>query len=112
VWRFLFIAFLFVHGAIQAAQATGGGDSWLLGRQKGISVGLTLAAGALFVVAAVGLWARAEWWRPVTVTGAALSLLFFVVYFNPFILFGMALDVGLIVAIAWLDWPSKSMVGA
>jgi hypothetical protein len=28
------------------------------------------------------------------------------------ILFGMALDVAVIVALVWLKWPTKSMVGA
>jgi hypothetical protein len=59
-----------------------------------------------------GLWAHAEWWRAFAVTGAALSLLFFVVFFQPVILFGLALDVAIIVALVWLKWPSESMVGA
>jgi hypothetical protein len=73
---------------------------------------LTLSAGAAFVIAGGGLWAHAEWWRAVAVTGAALSLLFFVVFFQPVILFGMALDVAVIGALVWLKWPSESMVGA
>lgn len=73
---------------------------------------LTLAAGAAFVIAGAGLWAHAEWWRALAVTGAAVSLLFFVVFFQPAILFGMALDIALIVALVWLKWPTKSMVGA
>ena len=44
-------------------------------------------------------------------TGAAVSLLYFVVFFQNLILFGMALDVAVIVALVWLEWPTKSMVG-
>jgi hypothetical protein len=40
------------------------------------------------------------------------ALLFFVVFFQPLILIGMALDVAVIVALVWLDWPTKSIVGA
>lgn len=80
--------------------------------KKALGLALTLAAGAAFVIAGGALWAQAEWWRAVAVTAAALSLLFFVVFFQPLILFGMALDVAVIVALLWLDWPSKSMVGA
>lgn len=112
MWRFLIIAFLFGHGAIVAAQVIGVPDSWLIGEKKVLGLALTLAAGAAFVIAGGGLWAHAEWWRALAVTGAALSLLFFVVFFQPVILFGMALDVAIIVALVWLKWPSESMVGA
>jgi hypothetical protein len=112
MWRLLFIVFLVLHGAIQAAQATGGGQSWLIGDRKALAAVSTLAAGALFVVAGIGLWAHAGWWRPVTVAAAVISLMYFVVFFNPLILLGMAIDVGLIIAIVWLDWPTQSMVGA
>jgi hypothetical protein len=112
VWRVLFIAFLFLHAAIVAAQASGVPDSWLLGQRKALGIALTLAAGACFLVAGAGLLAQTEWWRAVAVTGAALSLAFFVVFFQPLILIGMALDVAVIVALVWLKWPTKSMVGA
>jgi hypothetical protein len=112
LWRFLIIAFLFGHGAIVAAQASGVPDSWLIGERKVLGLALTLAAGAAFVIAGGGLWAQAEWWRALAVTGAALSLAFFAVFFQPLILFGMALDVAVIVALVWLKWPSESMVGA
>jgi hypothetical protein len=112
VWRFLIIAFLIGHRGIVAAQAIGVPDSWLIGKRKALGLTLTLAAGAAFVIAAGGLWAQAEWWRALAVTAAALSLLFFVIFFQPLILFGMALDVAVIVALAWLSWPTKSMVGA
>ena len=112
MWRFLVIAFLFGHGAIVAAQATGVPDSWLFEQRKALGIALTLAAGAAFIIAGGGLWAQAEWWRALAVTAAALSLLFFVVFFQPLILFGMALDIAVIVALAWLGWPTKSMIGA
>ena len=112
MWRFLIIAFLFGHGAIVAAQVIGVPDSWLIGERKALGLALTLAGGAAFIIAGAGLWAQAEWWRALAVTSAALSLLFFLVFFQPLILFGMALDVAVIVALVWLDWPTKSMVGA
>jgi hypothetical protein len=73
---------------------------------------LSLAGGAAFIIAGGGLWAQAVWWRALAVTGAALSLLLFVLFFQPLIVFGMALDVAVIVALVWLAWPTKSMVGA
>jgi hypothetical protein len=112
MWRVLFIAFLFVHGAIVAAQGIGVPDSWLFGEKRAVGLALTLAAGAAFVVAGAALWAEAEWWRPLAVAAAAASLAYFAVFFQPVVLFGMALDVAVIVALAWLSWPTKSMVGA
>jgi hypothetical protein len=112
VLRLLVIAFLFGHGAIVAAQASGVPDSWLVGERKALGLALTLAAGAAFVIAGAALWADAEWWRALAITGAALSLLFFAAFFQPVILFGIALDVAIIVALAWFSWPTKSMVGA
>jgi hypothetical protein len=111
VWRFLIIAFLFVHGAIVAAQVIGVPDSWLIGERKILGLTLTLAAGVAFVIAGGGLWLQAEWWRALAVTAAVISLLFFVVFFQPVILFGMALDVAVIVALVSLDWPTNRMVG-
>jgi hypothetical protein len=62
-------------------------------------------------VAGIGLWAHAEWWRPVADIGLAVSFALMVLYFNPWYLFIEAVNAGLIVGILWLNWPSKSMVG-
>jgi hypothetical protein len=112
VWRVLFIAFLFLHGAIVTAQVIGVPGSWLFGEKKAVGLALTLAAGAAFAIAGAALWAEAEWWRPLAVAAATASLVYFLVFFQPAILFGIALDVAVIVALAWLSWPTKSMVGA
>jgi hypothetical protein len=112
MWRVLFIAFLLLHAWIQAMQALGDGHSWLLGDRKDLAAALTLAAAALFAAAGIGLWTHAEWWRAATVAGAAVSLAFFVAFFNPLILVGTALDVGLLVAVGVRHWPPEATVGA
>jgi hypothetical protein len=33
-------------------------------------------------------------------------------YFNPWYLFILAVNIALIVGVAWMDWPSKTTVGA
>jgi hypothetical protein len=126
MWRVLFIAFLIAHAGIHAAiwipTAVGGpggakdapfdaGHSWVLGDQRGLALVLALVAAAFLCVAGIGLWAQAEWWRPVAVIGLAVSLALMVLYFNPWYLFIEAVNAGLIVGILWLDWPSKSMIG-
>jgi len=123
MWRFLFIAFFFVHAAIHAAMwATpaakdrkapfDAGNSWLLGTQRGVAMVLALAAAVLLVAAGVGLWANDEWWRSVGVAGLATSFGLMVLYFTPWFLFIQAVNASLIVGLLWLAWPSKSVVGA
>jgi len=123
MWRFLFIAFLLAHAGIHAAiWATpaakdpnapfNAGHSWLLGDQRVLAQVLALLAAGFLLAAGIGLWAHTEWWRPTAVAGLAVSLGLMVVYFNPWFLFIQAVNAALIVGILWLDWPSKSMVGA
>jgi hypothetical protein len=40
------------------------------------------------------------------------TALLLLLYFNPWYLFILAVNVALIVGITWLDWPAKSTVGA
>jgi hypothetical protein len=123
MWRFLFIAFLLAHAGVHAAiwatpapkdpeASFDAGHSWLLGDQRALALVLALAAAGFLLVAGIGLWAHAEWWRPVAVVGLAVSFGLMVLYFNPWFLVIEAVNAGLIVGILWLDWPSKSMVGA
>ena len=44
--------------------------------------------------------------------GLALSLGLMVLYFDPWFLFIEGVNAALFVSIAWLHWPSKTMVGA
>ncbi|HXF35926.1 MAG TPA: hypothetical protein VNO17_01945 [Actinomycetota bacterium] len=121
MWRFLFIPFLVAHGGVHVAMwATpkakdapfDPSHSWLLGDRRGVAIVVALVAAALLVGAGVGLWAHAEWWRPVAVAGLAVSFGLMVLFFHPWFLFIQAVNAALIVGLVWLDWPSRSMVGA
>lgn len=121
MWRFLIIAFLIAHGGVHVAiwatpapaeAAFDVGNSWLLGGQRTLAMVLALAAAVLLAAAGAGLWAHADWWRPIAVTGLAVSFGLMLVYFHPWFLFIQAVNAALIVAIAFLDWPSRAMVGA
>ena len=74
-------------------------------------IGVVLAA-VLLVGAGLGLWAAAGWWRGVAVVGLVTSFSLMVVYFTPWYLFIEGVNATLIVGIAWLSWPSRTMVGA
>jgi hypothetical protein len=121
--RFLFIAFLIGHGLVHSAiwaaprrkdekAPFDPGYSWLVGERPALALALALIATALLVSAGVGLWAHADWWRPAAVAGAVASLVLAILYFNPWLLLAVALDVGLIVGIVWLSWPPNSNLGA
>ena len=123
MWRFLFIGFLIAHGLVHLAiwlmpkpaeqKAPFDPDhSWLLGDQKTVAVLLAVTAAVLLVGAGLGLWGAADWWRGVAVVGLVTSFSLMVVYFTPWYLFIEGVNSALIVGIAWLTWPSKSMVGA
>jgi lysylphosphatidylglycerol synthetase-like protein (DUF2156 family) len=123
MWRFLFIAFLIAHGGVHVAiwappkpkdknVPFDPSHSWLLGSQRRLALILAFSAAALLVAAGIGLWAHAEWWRTVAVIGLAVSFGLMVLYFHPWFLFIEVVNVGLILGLLWLDWPSKSLVGA
>jgi hypothetical protein len=123
MWRILFIGFLIAHGLVhltiwlmpKPAEGKAPFDvnhSWLLGSQRSLAVVFAIAASALLVTAGLGLWAHADWWRAVAVVGLAASFGLMVLYFNPWYLFIETVNAGLIVGIAWLAWPSRTMVGA
>ena len=123
MWRFLFIAFLIAHGGIHVAiWATPKpkdppppfepSHSWVLGDRRGVALVLALAAAAALVAAGIGLWASAEWWRPVAVAGLAVSFGLMVLFFTRWFLLIQAVNAALIVGLLWLDWPSRAMVGA
>ncbi len=109
--RYLLVLFLLGHGGIVAAQAGGVPHSWLVGDSHAVGVVLACAAGVLFLLAAAELWAHAARWRPLALSAAVVSLGFFVVFFQPVILVGVAFDAAVILALGWLRWPSPATVG-
>jgi hypothetical protein len=48
---------------------------------------------------------------PVAAISLTTSLGLMILYFNPWFVFIMVVNAGLIAGIVWLDWPSVSMVG-
>jgi len=88
-------------------------DSWLvtrLGVDPGIArtlalalVALTLAAFATAAIVAVGI-APAWLWVPAAVTGATASLALLLAFFHPWLVLGVAIDVGLLAATLVAGW--------
>ncbi len=98
------------------------GGSWLISAPLGDGPthalgGLVWAASTvLFVVSAGGLLVSQEWWRPVALAGAVVSLFGIAVFWDGIATtsaaFALVVDVAIIVALAVIHWPSVEAVGA
>jgi hypothetical protein len=97
-------------------------QSWLLTRSVGDTatrlVGglLWLAVVVGFGAAGVGLLGQYPWWRTLAVASAAVSLVALVLFLDGIgtqpLLSAAIADVTILVALAWLHWPSADLVGA
>jgi hypothetical protein len=134
--RWLIAVLLVVHGLIHAGIATApdpskgdSGDpfefftgedrSWLL-RLLGVSdslswwiavilIALTTAG---FVLAGILLMLNTPAWREFAIGTSVLSLLFILAFWNRYLPVGVAVNVGIIVALVWANWPTEDMLGA
>lgn len=120
--RWLLIGFLIAHGLVHVAiwapkydpekVAFEASHSWLIGDQRPLARVLAFAAAALLVLAGIALWAHGGWWRPTAVLGLSVSTVLLLLYFNPWYLFILPVNIALIVGIAFMEWPAKTTVGA
>jgi hypothetical protein len=132
VSRLLIAIFLVAHGAVHALYfappppATAGGPTWPfelgrswilgplgvnneIGRVLGIAlIALTIAGFALAGLAALGIAPGAIWPAAVTI-GAVASLALLGVFFDPWLLLGVAIDVGLVWLVLVADWAPEGV---
>ncbi|MFZ0157702.1 MAG: hypothetical protein WAL50_01625 [Kineosporiaceae bacterium] len=84
--------------------------SWLVGETRRGPLGLTLMAGtvAAFMIVAFAVWGvpgLSEAWPALTLVAGLLSAALMITFWNPQLVFGLALDAGLIViAVSRPDW--------
>ena len=71
-----------------------------------------------FVVAALSVWGvlvPADWWRPVGVAAALVSMAGIVLFFGTWPMFNtlaaLGVDVAVLVAVLWLQWPPQATFG-
>jgi uncharacterized membrane protein YphA (DoxX/SURF4 family) len=120
--RWLLIGFLIAHGLVHVAiwtpkydpekAAFDASHSWLIGDQRPLAQVLAFVAAALLIVAGIALWAHGGWWRPTAVVGLGVSTVLLILYFTPWYLIILPVNIALIVGIAFMDWPAKTTVGA
>lgn len=89
-------------------------DRWFpraLGLQPwaAVAVARTLAVMCTiaFAISGVALLASADLWEPAAVIGSATSLVLMVLFFHPWLLFGIAIDVLILASVLSLHVPSS-----
>jgi hypothetical protein len=134
----LFGVFLILHGLVHAGLAaapipnepnstpgaffTDVTRSWLLSGMK-LSASTIRVTGILlvalatlgFVVAGMGVLGMAgldSIWRMTAVISSGLSLLLLVVFWHPWLIVGGLINVGMIISLLWVHWPSPGLIGS
>lgn len=96
--------------------------SWLLPK-VGLStvvvqwIGIVLVAVATlgFVLAGLGVFGvpgLSEIWRTLSLISAGVSLLLLVLFWHLWLIVGLLLDIGILVALLWVDWPATDLIGS
>ena len=136
--RIIIALFLIAHGLVHAGLAaapnpndpdakpgaffTSPDRSWLLPK-LGLNpssiqwIGITLVALATlgFVLAGLGVFGvpgLAEIWRIMAVISAVASLLLLVLFWHPWIIVGVLIDIVIIISLVWADWPTAELIGS
>ncbi len=113
--------FFLVHGFVHARWQMwwpGGGPStsWLwpraAGSLGGLAATLFILAAAGFFGASLGVFIQQGWWRPLVITSSTVSLLVLGPFWYRGLIVGAALDVAILIALLWAQWPSASQVGS
>lgn len=122
--------FLLLHGLVhgilamvpdpntpEAAFATFFSRSWLLAglglpESAGRVIAIVLAAAATIGFIAAGLalldiLVPFDWWRALAIASAAVSLLLLVIFWNLYLIVGVAIDVVILVTLIFTDWTPE-----
>ena len=97
----------------------GSGHSWLLsgtglgpGTVQWVGVAMWALATVILTVAGAGVLTQHAWWRPLAIGGAVVSLAMIELYWHPYLALGVGLNVAILVALLWANWPTQEMVGS
>jgi hypothetical protein len=72
--------------------------SWLIGDARPLAVVIALLAAAGFVLASVGFISQQAWWAFTGIGAGAVALLLMSLFFNPWLLAGIAISAGVLYA--------------
>ena len=130
--KVLFAAFVFAHGAIHVSYlapgppATTDGPAWPFTLDRswilspiGVGAGVTRVVGLALVVAAlvaftlaaacvIGLMPAALW-LPAVAAGAGSSIALLLLFFHPWLVLGLLIDVGLLIIVLMARWSPEAL---
>jgi hypothetical protein len=118
IWVWGISLLLLGHAFVHAVWRTyGPKTSWLLANVgestlTSLSTILFVAAAIGFGLAGLGLLIHHGWWPPVAVVSALASLLLLVLFWSDNLFVGAAIDVAVVVAVLWAQWPPQILVGS
>jgi hypothetical protein len=72
--------------------------SWLVGDARPLAVVIALVAAAGFVLAGIGFISQQAWWAFTGIGAGVVALLLMALYFNPWLLAGIAISAGILYA--------------
>jgi len=136
--KLLLAVFLILHGMVHAILAaapipndpdsnpgaffTATTRSWLLPRLglndtaiQWIGIILVVLTALGFILAGlgvIGVPGLNELWRTVAVVSACVSLLLLLLFWHPWLVVGVLIDIVILAALLWLDWPSVEQIGS
>ncbi len=131
LWRIVVALVIMVHGighvlflapCLGITQWGQSAHSWLLtttlgdvaARVIGSLLWLMVIVG--FVAAGIGLLGQLAWWRTLATASAGVSLLALVLFVSGStmqpVLSAAVMDIAILVALAWIRWPSVDLLGA
>jgi hypothetical protein len=95
--------------------------SWLLPKLgikpstvQWIGIGLVAMAILGFILAGLGVFGVPgldQIWRTTAVVSAAVSLLLLGLFWHPWLIVGVLIDIGIIFSLLWANWPSPDLIG-
>lgn len=130
--------FLIAHGLVHAGLAaapnpedpetkpgaffTSTERSWLLTKVglrsasvRWIGIVLVALATLGFVLSGLGVFGvpgLSEIWRTLAIASAVVSLLLLILFWHLWLIIGVLNDVGILIALLWLDWPPIDLIGS
>jgi hypothetical protein len=97
-WRLLIAVFLVLHGIVVSFLDP---ESWLVDDGRGLYIALGIIAAAALTIGAILLVARRRSWRVFLAAGAAVSLSQLLLFFEPGLFVGVAIDLAILAVVAW-----------
>jgi len=69
--------------------------SWLLGESRAIAAPASVVIAVALAACGIGLLLGQPWWAPLAIAAGAAAAAFTLVYFNPWLSLGLALNAGI-----------------